>query len=267
MTILDVSEFQGGINWAKVKADKQDIKAVIIRAGYRGYGSAGTLSTDKKFTANIKGASTFMPVGVYWWTTSLSDAEAAAEADYLVKLLKGYNVTLPVYLDSERSGTGSGRADGISKARRTQYGLTFCKAIKAAGYKPGLYCSEAWYTNDIDGAAFQREGYSIWIARYSNAIPNVKGYDGWQYTSKGKVDGIGGYCDLSKFRDDFIRAEPKPDGITKIIEVEVDGHPARLTSIEHKDENYVRLRDLATLGLFKVDWDGKKVIITSKKGG
>lgn len=272
MLILDVSEFQGSINWAKVAAwkpapDKESIKAAILRAGYRGWGTAGTLATDAKFKVNINGASTYFPIGIYWWTTSLSDAEARAEAEYLIKLLKGYNVTLPVYLDSEKSNAMKhgkpviGRSDQISKTRRTQYGLTFCETIRAAGYKPGLYCSESWYYDSIDGAAFKREGHSLWIAKYSNAMPNVKGYDGWQYTSKAKVDGISVMCDLSTFRDDFLKAEVKPDGITKVIEVEVDGHPARLTSIEHNDENYIRLRDLANLGLFRVEWDGKNVII------
>lgn len=199
--VLDVSHHNTVTSWQNVA---KEVDAVIIRAGYRGYGKAGTLATDRKFKSYIKGAiAAGLPVGVYWCSQALSDAEALEEARYLTGLLAPYTLTYPVYLDSEWMNGGNGRADRISKARRTQYGLTFCRAMRDAGYKVGLYCSESWYTAEIDGAAFDCDGMELWIARYSTNPPRGMAYDAWQYTSKGKVSGVSGNADLSLFYVDY----------------------------------------------------------------
>lgn len=199
--VIDVSHFNGTIDWSKVKGA---VDAVIIRAGYRGYGSAGTLQPDPMFKSNIAGAiNAGIPVGIYWCSQAISDAEALAEANYLKNLLRGYNITYPVYLDSETMGPNAcGRADKLTKAQRTVYGLTFCKAMRDYGYMAGLYCSESWYTANIDGAAFARAGFEIWIAKYSSTAPSMA-CDAWQYTSSGKVAGINGNVDISDFYKDY----------------------------------------------------------------
>ena len=199
--VIDVSHFNGTIDWTKVKGT---VDAVIIRAGYRGYGSAGTLQMDPMFKSHIAGAiNAGIPVGIYWCSQAISDAEALAEANYLNNLLQGYNITYPVYLDSETMGPNAcGRADKLTKAKRTVYGLTFCKAMRGYGYMAGLYCSESWYTANIDGAAFARAGFEIWIAKYSSTAPSMA-CDAWQYTSTGKVAGISGNVDLSEFYVDY----------------------------------------------------------------
>jgi GH25 family lysozyme M1 (1,4-beta-N-acetylmuramidase) len=201
LKVIDVSHWNGSINWSTVA---KNVDAVIIRAGYRGYGSAGTLATDPKFRANIQGAiAAKIPVGVYWCTQALSDAEAVAEAKYCAELLKGFEIRYPVYLDSEHMGpNATGRADKISKTRRTQYGLTFCRAMKEYGYKTGLYCSESWYAAEIDGGAFDNAGYDIWIAKYSSNKPKYA-CDAWQYSDKGKISGISGNVDLNHFYKDY----------------------------------------------------------------
>lgn len=200
--IIDVSQWNGTITWSTVA---KNVDGVIIRAGYRGYGSAGTLATDPNFKKNITGAiKAGIPVGIYWCSQALSDSEAIEEARYLHNLIKGYKLTYPVYLDSEHMAPGAaGRADKISKARRTQYGLTLCRTLKDYGYTPGLYCSESWYTAEIDGSAFEKAGFSIWIAKYSSNKPRVSNYDAWQYTSTGKVSGISGNVDLNHFYTDY----------------------------------------------------------------
>lgn len=201
-TVIDVSQFNGAIDWAKVKASSVD--AVIIRAGYRGYGSAGTLCTDPFFRANIEGAiKVGILVGIYWLSQAVSDAEALAEAKYLYNLIKPYKITYPVYLDSEYGEPNAkGRADKLTKARRTQYGLTFCRALRDYGYTAGLYCSESWYAASIDGAAFAKEGFEIWVAKYASTKPSMA-CDAWQYTSTGKVSGIPGNVDISEFYVDY----------------------------------------------------------------
>lgn len=202
--VIDVSQWNKVTSWATVA---KNVDAAIIRAGYRGYGSAGTLKTDPSFASHIGGAiKAGLPVGVYWCSQALSDSEALEEARYCAGLLSKYQLQYPVYLDSEHMGPGgSGRADKISKARRTQYGLTFCKAMAEYGYKVGLYCSESWYKVDIDGAAFDKAGYEIWIAKYSTGKPSVS-CDAWQYTSTGRVSGVSGAVDLSHFYVNY--AEP-----------------------------------------------------------
>lgn len=199
--IIDVSQFNGQIAWNTVKPH---VDGVIIRAGYRGYGKAGTLNADPMFKANITGAiKAGIPVGVYWCSQATSDAEALAEARYLHDLLKNYDLTYPVYLDSEHMGPGaSGRADKLGKTRRTQYGKTFCRAMRDYGYTVGLYCSESWFKDEIDGASFDRDGYEIWLAKYSTVKPKYD-HDAWQYTDSGTVPGIGGKVDVSYFYKDY----------------------------------------------------------------
>ncbi len=200
-TVIDVSQFNGAIDWARVKDSSVD--AAIIRAGYRGFGGAGTLTTDVRFAANIQGAcKAGIPVGVYWMSQALSDTEALAEANYLCNLLSPYEITYPVYLDSEwAEPNGKGRADQLAKVRRTQYGLTFCRALRGCGYTAGLYCSESWYKDSIDGAAFAAEGVEIWIAKYASVKPSMA-CNAWQYTDTGKVSGITGNVDISEFYAD-----------------------------------------------------------------
>lgn len=212
LKVIDVSQWNGNINWNTVA---KNVDAVIIRAGYRGYGSAGTLATDPQFRANIQGATAAkIPVGVYWCSQALSDAEARSEAQYCADLLKGFDIQYPVYLDSEHMGPNAcGRADKISKARRTQYGLTFCRAMRDKGYKTGLYCSESWYFDEIDGGAFDLAGFEIWIAKYSKIQPKYS-CDAWQYTDKGSIPGISGYTDLSHFYKDYAGKTVDPIEVT-----------------------------------------------------
>lgn len=199
--VIDVSQFQGTIDWAKVAPQ---VSAAIIRLGYRGYGSAGTLCTDPMYQRNMAGAiAAGLPVGVYWCSQALSDSEALEEARYCVDKLRGYQLKYPVLLDSEHMGPGaSGRADKIGKARRTQYGLTWARAMRDAGYTVGLYCSENWYTAEIDGARFDAEGFDIWIAKYSSQAPAYR-CDAWQFTSTARMDGISTNVDQNHVYKDY----------------------------------------------------------------
>lgn len=199
--VIDVSQFQGTIDWKTVAPQ---VSAAIIRLGYRGYGSAGTLTTDPKWKENIEGAiAAGLPVGAYWCSQALSDAEALEEARYCISKLQGYKLTYPVLLDSEiMAPNASGRADKIGKARRTQYGLTWARAMRDAGYIVGLYCSESWYTAEIDGYAFDDDGFDIWIAKYSQYAPKYR-CDAWQFTSTARMDGISTNVDQNHVYKDY----------------------------------------------------------------
>lgn len=199
--VIDISQWNGNIDWNKAK---NEIDGAIIRAGYRGYGAAGTLATDTKFNENMSNAiAAGVPVGVYWLSQALSEAEAKAEAVYLVSLMKKYKVAYPVYLDSEHGEIhGNGRADKLDRGTRTKYAKAFLKALKDAGYTAGLYCSEWWYMNDIDGKSISDDGYTVWCANITNK-PKISKYDAWQYTWKGKISGINGDVDVSYFYKKF----------------------------------------------------------------
>lgn len=205
LKVIDVSQHNGTITWKNVK---NKVDAVILRAGYRGYGSAGTLTEDKKFRANASAVNALgIPVGVYWLSQALNETEAREEAAYLVKLLKPFRIAYPVYLDSEYcEQNANGRGDRISKAQRTKNALTFLAAIKAAGYTAGLYCAENWFTDEIDGDTIRDAGYTIWCARLAGK-PRIGDHDAWQYTWTAKVPGISGDVDMSEFYRDFTEAD------------------------------------------------------------
>lgn len=201
--IIDVSQFNTITSWAAVAASGT-VKGAIIRAGYRGYGTKGTLVTDSKFHTNMSAAiAAGLPVGVYFVTQAVTEAEAIAEADYVVSLCKSYKLTYPIYWDSENGNNGKGRADHgmLSKATRTACAAAFCKRIKQLGYTPGVYASQSWFQDDLDCNSLT--GYSLWVAKYSSIAPTLAKYDAWQYTDSGSVAGITGKVDMSHWYQSY----------------------------------------------------------------
>lgn len=189
---IDVSSYQGSINWKTVAS--QDISFAIVRLGYRGYGE-GTLVLDKNYKTNVKGAADAgLGVGVYFVTTALNEKEAVEEADFVLKNIKGYDITWPVVLDLEDSGGSEGRAHNLSKADRTAIIIAFCDRIKEAGYTPMLYANVGWYMTKMD--LKQLTGYDKWFAQYFNAPQFPYAFQIWQASSTGSLDGIKGNVDI-----------------------------------------------------------------------
>ncbi len=187
---IDISRHNGNIDWNAVKASGVDY--VILRCGYRG-SATGVLIEDETFKKNIKGATAAgLKVGVYVFSQAINEVEAVKEASLAVSLVKGYNLTYPIFIDTESSG---GRADRIDVATRTAVVNAFCQTVASAGYQPGIYASKTWFEDKLNMSAIGN--YKIWLAQYS-AEPTYKGrYDMWQYTSKGKINGIKGNVDLN----------------------------------------------------------------------
>ena len=200
-TVIDVSKYNIISDY---NATVSAIDGVIMRTGYRGYGSAGTLVKDSLFETHYNGFAGKTKIGVYWVTQAITTTEARAEADYLYNMIKDKTIDFPVYLDSEYSNNNhNGRADGLSKADRTTMAIAFCERIKELGYRAGVYASDSWYKNNIDLSQLQSKGYSIWVAKYSSYKPTyVSNYDGWQFTSKNIIPGVNGNCDTSYFYND-----------------------------------------------------------------
>ncbi len=188
---IDVSRHNGEINWNAVKASGVDY--VIIRCGYRG-SATGALIQDQNFTKNIKGATAAgLKVGIYVFSQAVNEVEAVKEASLAVACAKGYNLTYPIFIDTESSG---GRADRIDKATRTAVVNAFCQTVVNSGYKAGIYASKTWFEDKLSMGAISGS-YRIWLAQYA-AAPTYKGkYDMWQYSSKGKISGIKGNVDLN----------------------------------------------------------------------
>lgn len=189
---IDVSKWQGEIDWDKVK--NAGIDFVIIRCGYRG-SVTGSLVEDPRFLENIKGAgASGLKVGVYFFTQAITEVEAVEEASMVVSLLGDFQPDYPVFIDTEGAG-GEGRADGLDVQTRTTVCEAFCRTIENAGFTAGVYASRNWYNNKLDTS--ELADYVIWLAEYRSA-PLYQGYYRmWQYTSKGKVDGIKGNVDMN----------------------------------------------------------------------
>jgi GH25 family lysozyme M1 (1,4-beta-N-acetylmuramidase) len=191
---IDVSKWNGDIDWRKVK--DAGVEFAIIRAGYRG-SVTGSIVVDPYFEYNMKeAASAGVSAGVYFFTQAVNEVEAVEEASAVIELIKKYNIEFPIYIDTEGAG-GNGRADALDKETRTLVCEAFCRTIENAGYKAGVYASRNWYYNNLETSGLER--YQIWLAEYRSA-PLYQGYyNMWQYTSKGKIDGIEGNVDLDIF--------------------------------------------------------------------
>ena len=189
---IDVSKWQKEIDWDKVKNEGVDF--AIIRCGFRG-SVTGSLVEDPYFEQNIKGArAAGIKVGVYFFTQAVNEVEAVEEASMVISLVRDYELQYPVFIDTEGAG-GNGRADSLNVEERTAVCEAFCTTVKNAGLEAGVYASRNWYNNKLTASTL--ESYAIWLAEY-RSVPLYQGYyQMWQYTSKGKINGINGNVDLN----------------------------------------------------------------------
>lgn len=128
------------------------------------------------------------------FTQAVDEKEAVEEASAVIELIRDYRLNYPVFIDTEGAG-GNGRADSLDAETRTLVCEAFCRTIENAGYTAGVYASRNWYNNNLQTARL--ENYHIWLAEY-RSVPLYQGYyKTWQYTSKGKVDGIEGRVDMN----------------------------------------------------------------------
>ena len=150
MNFIDLSQHNTITNWNLLK---QSVDGVILRCGYRGYGT-GKLAIDTKFKQYASACkSQNIPFGIYFFTQAINDREAIEEADYCVKLANEVGATIKyIYYDSVMSGTAdkSGRADKLTKDVRTKCALAFCNRVEQLGYKSGVYASESWFVSNLD---------------------------------------------------------------------------------------------------------------------
>lgn len=195
---IDVSKFQGEIDWEQVK--EAGIDYAIIRVGIRGY-SEGLIVEDEYFKQNIEGAlAADIPVGVYFFTAAINEEEALEEAQFVVDMLQGYEVTYPVYLDIEDVKSKNCRTNNLTKEQRTDLAEIFLSKVAEAGYTPGLYGNLKSYMLMLDLPRLEQ--YDKWLAAYTLPAYYPYEYKMLQYSEKGKIPGISGNVDLNiSFKD------------------------------------------------------------------
>lgn len=189
---IDVSEFQGNIDWNKVKKD--GVRFAIIRVGYRGYGT-GKLNWDSTFRQNLEGATAAgIPIGVYFYSQAVNKAEAVEEARMTLEAIEGYDLTYPVVIDMEDAGYASARTYNMSAKTATDVAAAFCETVKKAGYRPMVYSNARWFTSKLN---MERLPYDKWLAQYYQHPFFPYQFYILQYTGKGRVNGIKGDVDLN----------------------------------------------------------------------
>lgn len=191
---VDVSRYQGNIDWKAVKAAGVDF--AMIRVGYRGYGT-GALALDTCFTQNIKGAlAAGVEVGVYFFSQAITTAEAVEEAQYTLNLIQKYNVTYPVVFDWEPySSSVNARTNGLSDKTLTRCAAAFCDTVVNAGYIPMVYSNLTYFYLHLDLSKLK--DYPFWLAQYTSKPTFYYNFVMWQYTGEGTVPGISGNTDLN----------------------------------------------------------------------
>lgn len=184
--LIDVSEYQDVIDWEKVMPH---IDGAILRCGY---GGDHTDQDDPYFKRNADECTRLgIPFGVYIYSYAKSIQAAQFEADHVLRLIKGYRLSYPVYLDLEQSGTENGAVERAN---------VFGDIIEKAGYWCGIYANLNWWENHLVGL----ERFTKWVAQYYRECEYTgANLDIWQYTSKGNVPGINGNVDMNECYRDF----------------------------------------------------------------
>lgn len=225
---IDVSAWQGTIDWKKVKDD--GIEAVILKAG----GSDDGFYTDSKFEKNYKGAKEVgLKVGAYYFIGSkcVSKIDGEADAIRFLNIIKGKQFDMPVYVDVE-----STRPE--DKDRVTNAVTAFCVYLEQHGYFVGIYGSEvSTFRDRLNDAKLQ--SFAHWVACYGSENPAIP-YIGWQYSSTGRVNGIDGDVDMDEF-DDLSEAIKTHglNGYTNKVEPAMIKPSQKVVEIKHKSNEEI----------------------------
>ena len=190
---IDVSEWQGAIDWDKVK--NSGIEFAIIRTGY----GRGGNQADEYYVRNVKGAKKAgIKVGLYHYSYAESPEDAIKEAEFCLRIIDNEKLDLPIYFDIEDDSISSKN----DNETRTKMCINFCSTIEKAGYWAGVYANKNWFDNYLDYDQLKAR-YTIWLAHYGIDSPSLD-CDIWQYTSSGKVDGISGKVDMNYMYRDLL---------------------------------------------------------------
>ena len=194
LTGIDVSVFQGNINWEEVAADGIDF--VILRIGYRGYGTKGIMGIDDNFYKNYDGAvNAGLKVGAYFYSQATNAEEAREEARYVLSALGDRELQMPVVYDWEYVDNAEARTANMTSEQITECAVNFCNEIELSGRDVMIYFNREIGYFEYDLACIS--GYDFWLAEYSEYPTFIYKFNMWQYTDCGTVNGIGSRVDLN----------------------------------------------------------------------
>ncbi|MBQ8621389.1 MAG: hypothetical protein IJ422_03645 [Oscillospiraceae bacterium] len=183
---IDVSYAQGTIDWSKAS---QDIDFSIIRASYE-------YTTDKYFYQNANGCTQYgVPFGVYVYSYAESVDEAVAEAEYVLSLVEGYDLALPIFFDYEDTEYL------VDVPNKLEICKAFCQTIEEAGYQPGIYSMLSWFDSYFGDYYF--DTLPKWVAHLSSSCGYTEGVRMWQYSWTGSISGISTNVDCNYYYGEF----------------------------------------------------------------
>lgn len=209
--LIDVSTWNGKIDWEEVK---KHIDGAILRCGY---GSDIKKQDDDCFKYNADECTRLgIPFGVYLYSYAKTEEQARSEAAHVLRMIKGYKLSFPVYYDLEEPGTEKGAAERA---------VIFGDIIEKAGYWCGVYASTHWWANYLKGL----DRFTKWVAQWASKCQyEGKHLDIWQYTCKGTVPGIDGDVDMNLCYRDFPAeihgvTKPKEKTVAELAKEVLDG--------------------------------------------
>lgn len=183
---VDVSRHQGKIDWAKVEA--AGVEFAMIRSSY-GYGDPNQI--DTRLADNIAGCeANGIPYGFYHYSYATTVEGARQEALFCMDAIKGSKPSMPVVFDIEDQSQAN-----LGRKQLTDMCLAFCETLEEHGYYAAIYANLDWVRNRLDMSRLSR--IDLWLAQWST-VPSYTGTIGmWQYSAKGKVNGIAGDVDMN----------------------------------------------------------------------
>lgn len=200
--VIDVSFWNGKVNWEKVKPQ---VDGVILHVGY---GSDMTTQDDKRFRENADACTRLgIPFGVYIYSYANTKTKAVSEAKHVLRLIKNYKLSYPVYLDMEDKKQAK-----LNRKLLGDIAELFCNQIKKAGYYPAIYANKYWFESILTDSRFNN--WDRWVAQYSSKCTYRGDYAIWQYSDKGRVTGINAAVDMNYCYVDY----PAIIGGEKIVE-------------------------------------------------
>lgn len=295
---IDVSNWQGDIDWQQVKSSGMEF--AFIKA------TEGTDIVDSYFYTNAeRSQSAGIKRGVYHYLLAYNEALALEEADFFLENVKKYSWEYPLALDIEAPALKN-----LSVSELTSVAKAFLSRVRAAGYNILIYASKLWLENKLDLNALS--GYGVWLAEYNDEVTYTGKYDVWQYSDNGTVAGINkltdkdiSYVDFNEggdkymektisvvlngkeietdgyftagrnlFTADFFKAlgyEVSYNAETKQvilnapkITVSVNGSEKEISALNVNGYNYCLLRQIAeATQAFSVDYENNRVVIST----
>lgn len=200
---VDVSQWQGEIDWAKAKS--AGVSFALIRCGF---GGDNRNQDDPTFLKNVRGClDNGIPFGVYLYSYAWNTEDAQDEANHVLRILRENGISpsklsYPIYYDLEeeaRTGKPCVKDDGVlhymSNDDLAAIAKTFCSAIESSGYQAGVYANLNWWNNHLTNPVFGQ--WSRWVAQFYPQCSYKGSYDVWQRMSTGSIPGIQGNVDIN----------------------------------------------------------------------